>query len=49
MITNRMARDAAPEHEFEPELGLPGFEDFKKTIAGISQLGFTWVAPSKVK
>ena len=30
----------------EPNLGTPGFEDFKKTIEGITALGFTWVAPS---
>jgi uncharacterized protein YdaL len=33
----------------EPELNVPGFADFQKTIDGISQLGFTWVAPSKVQ
>ena len=33
----------------EPELGVPGFADFQKLIDGISQLGFTWVAPSKVQ
>jgi len=32
----------------EPSLGTPGLADFKKTIEGISQLGFTWVAPSKL-
>jgi uncharacterized protein YdaL len=32
----------------EPEVGVPGFEDFKKTIEGITQLGFTWIAPSKL-
>jgi uncharacterized protein YdaL len=32
----------------EPELGVPGFEDFKKTIEGITQLGYTWIAPSKL-
>lgn len=32
----------------EPELGTPGFEDFKKTVEGISQLGYTWIAPSKL-
>ncbi len=32
----------------EPELGVPGFEDFKKTVEGISQLGYTWIAPSKL-
>jgi uncharacterized protein YdaL len=33
----------------EPELGVPGFADFQKTIDGITQLGYTWVAPSTVK
>lgn len=33
----------------EPNLGTPGFEDFKKTVEGISALGFTWVAPSTVR
>ncbi|MGE4239109.1 DUF2334 domain-containing protein [Ramlibacter sp.] len=33
----------------EPELGVPGFEDFKKALDGITQLGYTWVAPSAVK
>jgi uncharacterized protein YdaL len=33
----------------EPNLGTPGFEDFKKTVEGISALGFTWVAPSSVR
>ena len=33
----------------EPELGTPGFEDFKKTVEGISALGFTWIAPSKIR
>jgi uncharacterized protein YdaL len=33
----------------EPELGVPGFEDFKKTVEGITQLGFTWVAPSTLR
>jgi uncharacterized protein YdaL len=33
----------------EPELGVPGFDDFKKAIDGISQLGYTWVAPSTVR
>ena len=33
----------------EPELGQPGFADFQKVIDGITQLGFTWVAPSKVQ
>jgi uncharacterized protein YdaL len=33
----------------EPNLGVPGFEDFKKTVEGISALGFTWVAPSSLR
>jgi uncharacterized protein YdaL len=33
----------------EPELGTPGFEDFKKAIDGITQLGYSWVAPSTVR
>ncbi|MFC5496848.1 DUF2334 domain-containing protein [Caenimonas terrae] len=33
----------------EPALNLPGFADFQKVIDGITQLGFTWVAPSKVQ
>jgi uncharacterized protein YdaL len=33
----------------EPELGMPGAADFQKTIDGITQLGYTWVAPSKVQ
>jgi uncharacterized protein YdaL len=33
----------------EPELNVPGFADFQKTIDGITQLGYTWVAPSKVQ
>ena len=33
----------------EPELGVPGFADFQKVMDGITQLGFTWVAPSKVQ
>ncbi len=33
----------------EPELNLPGLADFKRVIDGITQRGFTWVAPSKVK
>lgn len=33
----------------EPELGVPGFEDFKKVVEGITQLGFTWIAPSNVQ
>lgn len=33
----------------EPILKLPGFADFKAVIEGISQRGFTWVAPSKAQ
>ena len=33
----------------EPELGTPGFEDFKKAIEGITNLGYKWVAPSSLK
>lgn len=35
----------------EPELPakVTGFADFQKVIDGISQLGFTWVAPSKAQ
>jgi uncharacterized protein YdaL len=33
----------------EPNLGTPGFEDFRKTVEGITALGFTWVAPSTVR
>lgn len=33
----------------ETSLGKPGFADFQKVIEGISQLGFTWVAPSKAQ
>ncbi|HMN22155.1 MAG TPA: DUF2334 domain-containing protein [Ottowia sp.] len=31
----------------EPDLGTPGFADFKKTIDGINNLGFTWTVPSQ--
>jgi uncharacterized protein YdaL len=33
----------------EPELGVPGMADFQKTVDGITALGFTWVAPSKLR
>ena len=33
----------------EPEVGVPGFADFKKTVQGIRQLGYTWVAPSQLR
>jgi uncharacterized protein YdaL len=32
----------------EPEVGTPGFADFQKTMDGITALGYTWVAPSKL-
>jgi uncharacterized protein YdaL len=33
----------------EPNLGTPGLADFKKTVEGISALGYTWVAPSTLR
>lgn len=33
----------------EPAVGVPGYADFQKTITGITHLGYTWVAPSKVQ
>ena len=33
----------------EPTLGVPGFADFQKVIDGITQLGYTWIAPSKAQ
>lgn len=33
----------------DPEVGTPGFADFKKTVEGITQLGYTWVAPGSVR
>ncbi|MEJ8839655.1 DUF2334 domain-containing protein [Ramlibacter sp. AN1133] len=33
----------------EPELGVPGMADFQKTIDGITALGFTWIAPSRLR
>jgi uncharacterized protein YdaL len=33
----------------EPELGVPGMADFQRTIDGITALGFTWIAPSKLR
>jgi len=32
----------------EPNLGVPGFADFKKTVEGITALGYTWIAPSRL-
>jgi uncharacterized protein YdaL len=58
IITNakyaKVIRDGAASfffHPFwlEPELGVPGFEDFKKTVDGITALGYTWAAASKFK
>jgi uncharacterized protein YdaL len=33
----------------EPDLGTPGFQDFQKTMDGITALGYSWVAPSTVR
>ena len=33
----------------EPTLGMPGFADFQTVINGLTQLGFTFVAPSKAQ
>lgn len=33
----------------EPAVGVPGYQDFQKTITGITNLGYTWVAPSQVQ
>ena len=33
----------------EPEIGVPGMADFQKTVDGITALGFTWTAPSKLR
>ncbi|MGV8804763.1 MAG: DUF2334 domain-containing protein [Polaromonas sp.] len=30
----------------EPEVGTPGLADFKKLVDGITNLGYTWIAPS---
>jgi len=32
----------------EPGLGVPGFDDFRTTVEGITAKGFRWVAPSGV-
>lgn len=32
----------------EPTVGTPGFEDFKKTVEGITALGFTWTSPTRL-
>ncbi|MDB5742401.1 MAG: papd-like protein [Polaromonas sp.] len=33
----------------EPAVGVPGYQDFQKVMTGITNLGYTWVAPSKVQ
>jgi uncharacterized protein YdaL len=33
----------------EAAMNTPGLADFKKVVDGITQLGFTWVAPSSVR
>jgi uncharacterized protein YdaL len=33
----------------EPGMNTPGLADFQKLVDGITQLGFTWVAPSTVQ
>ena len=33
----------------EPELGVPGFDDFRRAVEGISQLGYSWVVASTVR
>lgn len=33
----------------EPAAGVPGYQDFQNVINGITDLGYTWVAPSKVE
>jgi uncharacterized protein YdaL len=33
----------------EPEIGTPGLADFKKTVEGITALGYQWVAPSTLR
>ena len=32
----------------EPSLNVPGFEDFKKLVDGITMLGYTWTSPGQV-
>jgi len=32
----------------EPDSGAPGYADFQKAMTGITQLGYTWIAPSKL-
>ena len=32
----------------EPEINKPGFADLKSLVDGITRLGYTWVAPSKM-
>jgi uncharacterized protein YdaL len=33
----------------EPEIAKPGLADFKKLVAGITALGYTWTVPSKIQ
>jgi uncharacterized protein YdaL len=33
----------------EPSMNVPGLADFKTIIQGITQLGYTWIAPSNAK
>ena len=33
----------------EPELGTPGFSDFKSLVNAITGLGYTWTVPSQMK
>jgi uncharacterized protein YdaL len=30
----------------EPDLGTPGFQDFKRLVDGITSLGYVWTSPS---
>jgi uncharacterized protein YdaL len=32
----------------EPDIAKPGLADFKKLVAGITALGYTWTVPSKI-
>lgn len=33
----------------EPDLNVPGYQDFQKLISGIANLGYTWTVPSKIQ
>ncbi len=57
IVTNanyaRVVRDGFASfffHPFwlEPEINVPGFQDFKNTITGITSLGYTWVSGSQL-